>query len=96
MQFLFGSYIIIPKKKISHSQKGITLEPLGISTIHSHDLKGLKNRSRRAHVFRAPCEIPALALRMLWGPKELRSISLVGQKDMDPISGLEWGPFDMI
>ena len=29
MQFLFGQYILIPKKKIGHNQKGTTLEPLG-------------------------------------------------------------------
>ena len=27
--FFFGQYIIIPKKKISHNQKGTTLQPLG-------------------------------------------------------------------
>ena len=26
----FGQYIIVPKKKIGHNQKGTTLEPLGI------------------------------------------------------------------
>ena len=30
MSFLFGPYILIPKKKIGHNQKGTTLEPLGI------------------------------------------------------------------
>ena len=28
-QFLFGLYIIIPKEKVTHNQKGTTLEPLG-------------------------------------------------------------------
>ena len=29
MLFLFGQYIIIPKKKIGHKQRGTTLERLG-------------------------------------------------------------------
>ena len=34
-QFFFGQYIIIPKKKIGHKQKGTTLEPLGSLSYHN-------------------------------------------------------------
>ena len=40
MEFFFGQYIPIPKKKIGHDPKGTTLEPLG-SHIHSHGLHHL-------------------------------------------------------
>ena len=30
MEFFFGQYIILPKKKIGQNQKGTTLEHLGI------------------------------------------------------------------
>ena len=55
MWFLFGQYLIIPKMRIGHNQKGTTLEPLA---------KFLATDCRRAELVDSCSVVAAVTLRV--------------------------------